>query len=245
MKILSIWINWFICRVTEEEKRHADIALRKNQSLSVNATYDNTDDFEPVKIYIYIYSAIVISIFLVGITRSLLFYNLAMRCSQRLHDLVFGALIRTGMRFFDTNPSGRILNRFSKDMGAIDELLPKALLDAGQITMMMVGSLVVACTVNPIFIVPIVFISFIFYWIRKVYLKTSKNIKRLEGMSKLLDFLNIYILADRWSRTNPNCAQTQTSNKPKVRTNLNFEQTQTPNKSKFQTNQKVSGLRGT
>ena len=35
---------------------------------------------------------------------------------------------------------------------------------------------------------------------------------------------------DRWSRTNPNFAQTQTSNKPKVWTNLNFEQTQTSNK---------------
>ena len=44
--------------------------------------------------------------------------------------------------------------------------------------------------------------------------------------------LNIYILADRWSRTNPNFAQTQTLNKPKVRTNLNFEQTQTSNKPK-------------
>ena len=36
--------------------------------------------------------------------------------------------------------------------------------------------------------------------------------------------------SDRWSRTNPNFAQTQTSDKPKVRTNLNFEQTQTSNK---------------
>ena len=43
-------------------------------------------------------------------------------------------------------------------------------------------------------------------------------------------YMYIYILADRWSRTNPNFAQTQTSNKPKVRTNLNFEQTQTSNK---------------
>ena len=30
---------------------------------------------------------------------------------------------------------------------------------------------------------------------------------------------------ERWSRTNPNFAQTQTSNKPKLRTNPNFEQT--------------------
>ena len=39
----------------------------------------------------------------------------------------------------------------------------------------------------------------------------------------------IYTSGSR-SRTNPNFARTQTSNKPKVRTNLNFEQTQTSNK---------------
>lgn len=33
------------------------------------------------------------------------------------------------MRFFDTNPSGRILNRFSKDIGAIDELVTMCVLD--------------------------------------------------------------------------------------------------------------------
>ena len=57
-------------------------------------------------------------------------------------------------------------------------------------------------------------------------------------------YIYIYILADlgalraplpagapdRWSQINPNFAQAQTSNKPKVRTNLNFEQTQTSNK---------------
>lgn len=136
--------------------------------------------------YIYIYSAIVASVFIIAFIRSYVFYNICMRCSQRLHDLVFGALIRASMRFFDTNPSGRILNRFSKDIGAIDELLPKAFLDATQIILAMCGSLIVTCTVNPIFVVPIFFIVAIFYWIRKVYLKTSKNIKRLEGMSKLI-----------------------------------------------------------
>lgn len=37
---------------------------------------------------------------------------------------MFNGIISTSMRFFDTNPSGRILNRFSKDMGATDEFLP-------------------------------------------------------------------------------------------------------------------------
>ena len=137
--------------------------------------------------YIIVYSVIVTLIFIVGLTRSFTFYSVCLRCSQRLHDLVFGALIRASMRFFDTNPSGRILNRFSKDMGAIDELLPKAMLDAGQITLMAVGSLTITCMANAYFIIPIVVIGLIFYWTRKVYIKTSKNVKRLEGMSKYID----------------------------------------------------------
>ncbi|XP_034942472.1 multidrug resistance-associated protein 4-like isoform X2 [Chelonus insularis] len=166
--------------VNEEESRNRVFFSSKNVTLVSLPDYDIT----PAILYIYIYTGLVLSIFIVGITRSLLFFNLCVRNSQSLHDRSFGALIRTSMRFFDTNPSGRILNRFSKDLGGIDELLPKALLDAGQIILMMCGSLVIVCVINLFFLIPLFVIAFIFYWIRKVYLKTSKNIKRLEGMMR-------------------------------------------------------------
>ncbi|XP_011301174.1 probable multidrug resistance-associated protein lethal(2)03659 [Fopius arisanus] len=171
---------FFPMMVDFEEKRHHQFEIDR---LNTTGNLTNSDyPQSPVYIYVYIYSVLVLSIFVIGITRSFMFYGLAIGASQTLHDRAFGALIRTGMRFFDTNPSGRILNRFSKDMGAIDELLPKAQLDAGQIIMMMVGALIVVCVVNPMFIAPLAVMSFIFYWIRKVYLKTSKNVKRLEGI---------------------------------------------------------------
>lgn len=37
------------------------------------------------------------------------------------------------MRFFNVNPSGRILNRFSKDIGAVDETLPSTITDFVQV----------------------------------------------------------------------------------------------------------------
>ncbi|XP_051158203.1 ATP-binding cassette sub-family C member 4-like [Leptopilina boulardi] len=157
---------------------------------AVNITRNQTDEglfkVQPwsQEVYLYVYSGIVMSIFLIGIIRSFAFYALCMRASQRLHDMVFSAFIRTGMRFFDTNPSGRILNRFSKDLVAIDELLPKALLDAGQIIMMTMGTLIVTCIISYYYIIPIVLLGAVFYWIRKVFLKTSKNVKRLEGMTR-------------------------------------------------------------
>ncbi|KAG7207749.1 hypothetical protein KM043_009361 [Ampulex compressa] len=196
--------------VNAEETRHYLYKQMLNNSKGGNIT--DVIDMEaaglyPVNTYIYIYSVIVVGIFLIGISRSLIFYKTCMLCSQRLHDMVFSALIRTGMRFFDTNPSGRILNRFSKDLGAIDELLPKAILDAGQICMMMLGSLTLSCIVNPIFLIPIAFLGTVFYWIRKVYLKTSKNIKRLEGMTRSPVFTHLNATLNGLTTIRAYCAQ--------------------------------------
>lgn len=191
--------------VNEEEARHYRI-----QQANLNATNDTMIDDSDISssyTYLYIYTGIVVGIFLIGITRSLTFYKVCMLCSQKLHDMAFSALIRTGMRFFDTNPSGRILNRFSKDMGAIDELLPKAILDAGQICIMMIGSLVVACVVNVLFLIPIVFLGFVFYWLRKVFLKTSKNIKRMEGMTRSPVFTHLNATLNGLTTIRAYCAQ--------------------------------------
>ncbi|XP_046746120.1 probable multidrug resistance-associated protein lethal(2)03659 isoform X2 [Diprion similis] len=155
----------------------------KNVSSNLLQETRETQFLLSTETYMYIYTGILVALFVTAIARSMLFYKLCMWSSQSLHDRMFGSLIRTSMRFFDTNPSGRILNRFSKDMGAIDELLPKALLDAGQVIMLMIGSLIVACTVNPMFLIPVVVMGAIFAWIRKVYLRTSKNVKRLEGIN--------------------------------------------------------------
>ncbi|XP_018045577.1 PREDICTED: multidrug resistance-associated protein 4-like [Atta colombica] len=184
--------------------------LNQTEDVFVNTTNINelsAIEDESVINYVYIYTGIVLTIFFLGITRSLVFYKTCMTCSQRLHDMMFSALIRTGMRFFDTNPSGRILNRFSKDMGVIDELLPKAILDAGQMNMLMFGSLVMTCVVNPIFLVPVVIIGGIFYWIRKVYLKTSKNIKRLEGITRSPVFTHLNATLNGLTTIRAYCAQ--------------------------------------
>ena len=44
--------------------------------------------------------------------------------STRLHRRMLKAVLHSPLKFFHTNPTGRILNRFSKDMGMQDEDLP-------------------------------------------------------------------------------------------------------------------------
>lgn len=107
-----------------------------------------------------------------------------MRSSVRLHNRMFDSITRAPMRFFNTNTSGRILNRFSKDIGAVDELLPSAIIDTLQIGLMLVGIIVIVGMVNPWMLIPTAVVAVIFYCLRIFYLATSRNVKRLEGISK-------------------------------------------------------------
>ncbi|CAK9815097.1 Probable multidrug resistance-associated protein lethal(2)03659 [Anthophora plagiata] len=192
--------------VSEEETRHY-LLIQKSLNISNDTVTEEDADISSVYNYMYIYTGVIVGLFCICITRSLTFYKVCIHCSQKLHDMAFSALIRTGMRFFDTNPSGRILNRFSKDMGAIDELLPKAILDAGQICMMMFGSLTLSCVINPLFLIPILFLGTVFYWIRKVFLKTSKNIKRMEGMTRSPVFTHLNATLNGLTTIRAYCAQ--------------------------------------
>lgn len=44
----------------------------------------------------------------------------SLRAAKRLHDSMLHAILRAPMVFFHTNPTGRIINRFSRDVGDID-----------------------------------------------------------------------------------------------------------------------------
>ncbi|CAH2068680.1 unnamed protein product, partial [Iphiclides podalirius] len=133
---------------------------------------------------IYIYTAMVVALVAVSLLRSFMFFSMAMSASTRLHNNMFASITRAPMRFFHTNPSGRILNRFSKDMGAVDEVLPSALLDVLQIGLSLIGIVVVVAIVNWWLLVPTLAIGVIFYGLRIVYLASSRSIKRLEGVTR-------------------------------------------------------------
>ncbi|XP_011877731.1 PREDICTED: probable multidrug resistance-associated protein lethal(2)03659 [Vollenhovia emeryi] len=133
---------------------------------------------------IYIYSILTAMTIFVTLIRSWTFFWMCMRASINLHDRMFRSISRATMRFFNTNTSGRVLNRFSKDMGAVDEMLPTALIDCVQIGLVLLGIIIVVAVANVWLLIPTVFVAIVFYYLRIVYLATSRSVKRLEGITR-------------------------------------------------------------
>ena len=70
--------------------------------------------------YLGVYVAIT-GVFLVGVAaRFGIGYLGSLRASSRLYDKLLKRILGAKMRFFDSTPSGRIINRLSKDMSSID-----------------------------------------------------------------------------------------------------------------------------
>ena len=90
-----------------------------------------------------IYGGLVAASFILGMIRAYIFFLICLRCSERLHDKMVVALLKAPVFFFDSNPVGRILNRFSKDVGCMDELLPRQFLSTIQWVLMLLSSVVI------------------------------------------------------------------------------------------------------
>uniref|UniRef100_A0A8C4X1U4 Cystic fibrosis transmembrane conductance regulator n=1 Tax=Eptatretus burgeri TaxID=7764 RepID=A0A8C4X1U4_EPTBU len=79
---------------------------------------------------------------------------------------------------------GRVLNRFSKDIGQMDDLLPFTMVDFMQLFLMIVGAIIVAVSVIPWLLILVLPLCGIFIFLRRYYLATSRDIKRLESTTR-------------------------------------------------------------
>ncbi|RMX59922.1 hypothetical protein pdam_00001176 [Pocillopora damicornis] len=104
--------------------------------------------------------------------------------------MVVGTL-QAPVLFFDSNSVGRILNRFSKDIGWLDEQLPRKFQLAIDSTLNVLASLIVPAVMNPWLIFILIPLISVAIYLSTYYLKTSRELKRLASISRSPVFSHI------------------------------------------------------
>lgn len=128
-----------------------------------------------------IYSGLVSSLWISCLLRSFLFYVLSLSATRTLHNRMFSSVIRAPVLFFDTNPIGRVLNRFSKDIGFLDDILIYSFCEFLQFFMRFLGIIITAVIANYYLIIVIVILCVVFVLFRQYYLRMARTIKRIEA----------------------------------------------------------------
>eukprot|EP00475_Leptophrys_vorax_P018991 TRINITY_DN25961_c0_g2_i3.p1 TRINITY_DN25961_c0_g2~~TRINITY_DN25961_c0_g2_i3.p1 ORF type:complete len:1046 (+),score=330.85 TRINITY_DN25961_c0_g2_i3:240-3140(+) len=131
-----------------------------------------------------IYASLGAAALVTSMTRAQMFFRMMLRASVRLHNGMFKGVLYSPMRFFESNPVGRILNRFTKDQSAVDEFLPLSLWDVVQLGILLVSIIIVVGLTNPFALSSLLVIIPVFYFVRRRYIASSREIKRLDGVTK-------------------------------------------------------------
>ncbi|XP_025103128.1 LOW QUALITY PROTEIN: multidrug resistance-associated protein 1-like [Pomacea canaliculata] len=103
--------------------------------------------------------------------------------SQNLHSRLLASVLRSPMVFFDTTPVGRIINRFSRDIDTIDNILPNNIQESVSIGTMVLVTIIVISISTPLFIFLVIPVIILYFLIQTFYIPTSRQLKRMESVT--------------------------------------------------------------
>ncbi|KAF9104630.1 hypothetical protein BGX29_001523 [Mortierella sp. GBA35] len=111
------------------------------------------------------------------------FFSIAgARAAKVLHQRALQNIFRAPTSFFDTTPLGRIINRFSKDVDATDNLLSEAYRMFTGTAAIVLSTFILISVIFPYFLIPLVPMLIFYYYAAVYYRSSSREIKRIDSI---------------------------------------------------------------
>lgn len=140
-------------------------------------------EFKAVDI-ILIYGVLGLGTMLVAFASNWFWASRGIKAGQYFHDTMLKAVMFTRMRFFDSTPVGRILQRFSRDVESVDIHLQWSFDHTIHALFHVVSSFCLIVFILPWVIVVLVPVLFIYYKVQNDYRRVAREVKRLDSLSR-------------------------------------------------------------
>ncbi|KAI9746517.1 MAG: ABC transporter 7 [Claussenomyces sp. TS43310] len=137
-----------------------------------------------VGFYLTIYAIIGLGGMAVALFRDLWLFYGSLTASWAIHKRLMTSVTRAKFKFFDVTPLGQLMNRFSKDLESVDqEIAPIAIGVMGCVLAILV-TVALITAITPGFLVAAIFISLMYFLVGKFYIRSSRDLKRLESVQR-------------------------------------------------------------
>ncbi|KAN0064357.1 hypothetical protein ACQY0O_002552 [Thecaphora frezii] len=133
--------------------------------------------------YLGVYGLAGFAVILFNSARSICFYTASIRASQNLFTSLLSNVIGAPLRWFDINPTGRILNRFGTDMDGVDNVLPQAIMNFLGNAFAISTYFLICVVIVPSFVVPSLLLLALGPWLVGGFLAAARDMQRIEATS--------------------------------------------------------------
>jgi ATP-binding cassette subfamily C (CFTR/MRP) protein 4 len=144
------------------------------------ASWANEDQGDSSAMY-WRLAVLVLGLVLTASLRTHFIYQSILTAACRLHALMVMSLLRAPVSFFDQNPLGRILNRFSRDLASINSMFPYVLADFLQVSVLLFSLLLTISVTLPMLLVPFMLFTAVGYCYIRRAMKVTASLHRLES----------------------------------------------------------------
>lgn len=176
----GLWVVmiFFICYTSTEILR-----VLSSTWLSIWTKKSASMNYRP-GFFILVYAVLSFGQVLVTLTNSFWLIASSLTAAKRLHDSTLYAILRAPMVFFHTNPTGRIINRFSRDVGDIDRNVPNSVNMFLSQVWQLLSTFVLIGVVSTISLWAIMPLLILFYVAYLYYQSTAREVKRLDSITR-------------------------------------------------------------
>eukprot|EP00164_Ancoracysta_twista_P002103 GFYU01002778.1.p1 GENE.GFYU01002778.1~~GFYU01002778.1.p1 ORF type:complete len:610 (-),score=232.05 GFYU01002778.1:74-1903(-) len=178
-KIVTGLITLFACAEIARVSNDFWLAQWSSATVNENLTDDETEFF------LGIYTLIGMCGILCVLGRALLAAEARINAARSLHSQVYEVVTKGTMTFFDTNPTGRIMNRFSKDMDIVDLNLMPAVQQVVSSGFVVIATLIgISVSSSGAFLIMLMPVLYAYYKVQGFYRKSSIELQRLDAVTR-------------------------------------------------------------
>ncbi|XP_073740443.1 ATP-binding cassette sub-family C member 12 isoform X1 [Callorhinus ursinus] len=135
-------------------------------------------------VYQWVYAGTMVSVLTFSVIKGFTFTKTTLMASSSLHDCMFDKILKSPMSFFDTTPTGRLMNRFSKDMDELDVRLPFHAENFLQQFFMVLFILVILAAVFPAVLLVLASLAVGFFILLRIFHRGVQELKKVENISR-------------------------------------------------------------
>lgn len=134
--------------------------------------------------FLVIYAILGLIFMFITFLREGFLFGGSLAASRRIHERLIQKVTHAKFRFFDQTPLGQLMNRFSKDIEAVDQEVAPVAIGVVHCFASIITIVILISIITPAFLIAASVISVLYFLIGRFYINSSRDLKRLESVHR-------------------------------------------------------------